>query len=299
MSDPNIPDRINYVVDHWADPCDAPFMIYVKTAWPALLEVLWLYYFVFDWKQLIAGWVRPARAMARRRSQKKRGGGAKRGRHPNWMRRVFGRIIGFDLSEFLGKKLNVFIDLENRKVSAGVVTLWIFEGVIERALYWYMIADLASLFLYRWTSNLYRTGYCLRSRYGVLLASGGPQSVSIVVDWNPLSANEIEKQRGPIAWNIVSGFVPAGPYIFTASCKLADDAPEGAIMRFAIFIDKFSTTVPFREMTVDPSKGDSRTAALSAEFSGGTGVRAAVQVNVAFATITDKTICISGGKRFN
>lgn len=247
---PNIPDRINFVVDHWADPCDAPISIYIKTFWPAFLEALW-YWWMLDIKNILTAYVRPSKAIGRSRGSRKgraRGPKHKRrggriGKQAAW-RRALGKIFGFDPNEFLGKNLFGARELSGRKVTGGIVHLWLIEGVVERGLFWYSVVDVTTQFAYRWTSLIYQSEFCRRARYGVLLARGNNQIISNIVEWNTLLMPTVDKQRGPIVWDTLGGSVPAGPYTIAAQVDFTPFPDSGQEIEIGIFVDGFSDTIP-------------------------------------------------------
>ena len=78
---PGMFDKVNYVIDAWSCPCEAPWYIYVETLKPALLTAF-ITLATFGWDDVARGYFRP-RGLGRRTSKRggrgKGGGGRSRG----------------------------------------------------------------------------------------------------------------------------------------------------------------------------------------------------------------------------
>lgn len=238
-----IVDRINYIVRFFLDPCDAPLSAWAEAFRPAALNFLISYYLFFDPKQILTGAVRPSVAMARQKSNKKgnRGPKSNKGKKPG----IAKKIATFDANEATGKFLGNWFEQPSRKVSSGVVTLWLFEGLIERALFWFMILDLLTEFLYQWLGAIQEGRFC-QARESIVLLTDGPshQFIGLQPD-EALPMPLIQKQRGDVEWNMAAGIVQyaSGNVTVTTSvrgnlpfpiqarlCIRAGGTPSGAIL---------------------------------------------------------------------
>jgi len=85
-------DKVNYVIDAWMSPCQAPWYVYVETLKPATLTAF-ITFLTFGWDDVFRGWARP-KDVGKRRAKKRKGKWAR------WVPRfpevgeVIGRQIG-------------------------------------------------------------------------------------------------------------------------------------------------------------------------------------------------------------
>ncbi len=193
---PGIIDRVNYVVETWNNPCRAPWYVYLETAKPAALEAL-VMLACFDVDDVVRYLFRPANL---------RGGGHIRSR-----RRGKGRKRKPRLGERIRNKVAPLRALKNRKVTNGVKTLWVIDGIGQRLLWWWLVADVASGFLYNWTSLLYKTEFCqMALSPGSLGAKTGPLTVGATpgieaVNWTEIDYIEGGVQGGPFSFSLHGG----------------------------------------------------------------------------------------------
>ncbi len=150
--DPDYFDKVNYVIDSWAQPCDAPWFIYIETLKPAALEAF-LVLISFGWGDVIRGRFRP-KGLGRR-TGKRKGRWAKRlPRFP-------------EIGNTIGKMIPIGEQIEDF-ASAGNKTrfLWRIDNVLQGALFWWLVADVTIDFAFNWTSLLYETEWCKASNRG-------------------------------------------------------------------------------------------------------------------------------------
>lgn len=145
-------DKVNYVIDAWADACEAPWYIYVETMKPAALEAF-IVLITFGWDDVLRGIFRPGGLG--RRSMKRKG---------RWAR----KIPRFpELGETIGKGLPVADQIEDF-VKWGTKTrfLWRIDTAIQLALFAWLVVDVTVDFAFNWTSLLYETRWCRDSDLG-------------------------------------------------------------------------------------------------------------------------------------
>lgn len=283
--------RLNTITKFVADPCDAPFTVYVETLWPALLEALITYY-MLDLKNIIAGFARPSKAIGRQRGMKKGRRGYKAGRKTK--RGILRRALGFDPSDSLGKYFGGFFGMQDRRVSAGIVTLWIAEGLIERLLFWLLIMEIGIQFFYRWSSLLLETRYCREQHLGVLLVEGGTNLVSNIIEYNGFVGGQTVKQRGPLVWAPGGIATPRGTFQITASAKfrLIDGSP--ATGRVVVFKDSLDPANIVLDSNNSPPSEDGQTVATGGTVSGNHTYFVRVIVGFGLGTCYDQTFYASG-----
>lgn len=150
--DPSFFDKTNYVIDSWAQPCEAPWYIYIETMGPAALEAF-ITLITFGWDDVARGYFRP-RGLYKRRSGKRKGKWAKRvPRFP-------------EIGEEIGKRIPGADRQKGKKWSELGKTLWRIDGVIQQGLFWWLVVDVTNDFFFNWTSVLYETEWCKASNRG-------------------------------------------------------------------------------------------------------------------------------------
>lgn len=258
--------RINYVTDFFIDPCDAPLTVYAKTAAPALLNAF-ITYFALDLKNILTAFARPSKALGRRRGQKKGRRGRKRGR---WGKRyAWSRIIDFDPNEYIGKKMPFADDLGNRKVSAGIVSLWVAEGLIERLLYWIMVADIVLNFFVEWTSAIYEAGYCDEQEASVLYATSDLWQIAGPLSPSAFQAAVIEKERGGITWFINQMHSTTPGLSVAAAFTIPGDLTEGVYVRAEMVYGTSPEGAVLDSAQTDPEGGADQRLGVAADIDDG------------------------------
>lgn len=127
-------DQVNFITDFVMSPCHASPWIYAETVFPAALEALIAF---VDFDELDA-----VRFVARPK-------GLKRGRH----------LRGGRLRRW-ARKIEPLRAMQDRKYSNGVRHLWILDTTLQRVLFWVMVADIATDFIYNWASMALSTADC-------------------------------------------------------------------------------------------------------------------------------------------
>jgi len=161
--------RLNTVVDMFEWYCQDHILLYVQTLFPALGQLV-LGLLAFDWDDVVRGFLRPY------------GPGGRKSlvfdpRKAKWEWDVP------ELGEEIGKRIPLAKIIKSSKVWQKTRFLWIVDGVIQRALYFYLLIDLLTDFLYNWSSAILRmTPSCGAAYY----ARGGVYGDSGVEGWHQL-----------------------------------------------------------------------------------------------------------------
>ena len=184
-------DKVNYVIDSWAQPCQAPWYIYIETLKPALLEAF-IVLISFGWADVLRGFARPP-GLGHRRTGKRRG-------------KYSRRIPRFpELGNLVGKHLPVSESVKGIKWSNGFKTLWRIDGHIQVGLFFWLVADVAVDFAYNWTSLLYATVWCEASDNGRFAAHGVGSFLKPGNVWTKMSPAVIDYNEGDCFWAIGHG----------------------------------------------------------------------------------------------
>ena len=208
---PGIISRMNYVVDTFNNPDDLPWAVYAETALPAFLEV-WVAIVCFDILDIIRFIFKPAGLRSGRHMRRGRKGRNKRGK-----KGLGRRLVG---------KLPVFSHLQARHVTNGVKNLWIIDGIGQRLLWWWLMADVTSAFVYNWTTMARKTerGQLLLSP-GNGLSEGPPSGVAAIQGWQGVLYGATPYSTKGVTMSNGSGVVAAGLYNIVASYTMENVFP--------------------------------------------------------------------------
>lgn len=277
---PGIIDRVNYVVRSWDNPCDLPWAVVVETALPAALQavVAIACFGILDVARFI---LRPARLRSGRHGRKGRKG--RRSRSP----------LAF-LSRTV-RKLPPLAVLRQRKVTQGVRTMWIIDGIGQRLLWWWLVADVASGFFYNWTTMIQKTERCQQaSGPGAGLAGGGNTSFLALQGWRPVAYPDVDYERG--AAN-VGGFAfttGGGDWSVAGGGTYKNDFTEEQTLSARIIINSSEGQSEFLagDQTVQP--GATVQFLAIADYHGAAFGAVEVKINQGFGSVSDGELFILG-----
>lgn len=153
----------------WIDSgCDAPMAAYLETLPGALKEPIFML-LDFGWDDVARGALRPKGVYRKAHLRRRRSGKGK---------------IGIpELGEEIGKRIPGSEQLRARRVGTLERSLWIIDNVVQRGLYYLLIADVVTTFAYGWVSGLRERGYCRESSIGRLLQQGRVYRSNAVGQW--------------------------------------------------------------------------------------------------------------------
>jgi len=171
----------------WQNPCDAPWIVYIETAFPAFLDLL-ISFASFGLSDIARGYFRPKRARTGMHGRKAKRSGK---RKPKGIP---------EFGEKVGKNLPGYERVSARKVSQGVHTLWRIDGVIQRLLWWWLVIDVVSEFLFRWTSQLYATEYCEKAGQPALSAYTEEGGLLAITGWHGRIFANTDYNKGGFLW---------------------------------------------------------------------------------------------------
>ena len=181
---PDFINKVNAVIKYFENPCDAPWAIYFETALPALGEaILTILDFGFD--DVVRGAVRPKGLRSGRHTRRGRRGGG------------LGKAIP-EIGEMLGAMVPGSKAARDRKVSQGVKNLWLLDGVIQRVLWYWLVADVTATFAFNWTSAIQESRFCKNQGSGAALASVPSGGVCFAVGnfWTSVQTSQVDYATG-------------------------------------------------------------------------------------------------------
>ncbi len=184
---PNYFQAINYVVDVWAQPCEAPWYIYARTFGPAALAAL-ITLASFGWDDVFRGYVRPKGLRARKFKKKPF--------------RIKGVPIRFpEIGELLGKRLYGAKRFQGTKHFATNASLWRIDGVLQRGMFYWLLADIAVDFAFEFSSVMYATEWCAAENLPRHSNRGDPFQLGPAGgSWHDFNCPTIEYQKGDISF---------------------------------------------------------------------------------------------------
>lgn len=153
---PDFLGKIGAIIKYFQNPCDAPWTVYFETAGPALGEaVLTLLDFGFD--DVVRGALRPGGLRSNRHGRRGRRGGGLSKAIP-------------EVGELLGAMIPGQKNRKARRTSNGVKNLWLLDGVIQRVLWYWLVADVTVTFAFNWTSAILESRFCEQQGAGAALS---------------------------------------------------------------------------------------------------------------------------------
>lgn len=197
----NFIEKINYIIASFMDPCDAPFTIYAETFLPAFIEAF-VELYSFDPMEIKHQQFRSTNAPLRQRSGRKGGRGSKAGR--GRFRKYAGRVLGFDPNEMVGNEMGKW-QKYTPALTWGKRFLWILDGLLQRAVFYWFLAELFLEAFYKWMTLVNKSEYCQAQSQTLLLAHGDPQTIAAISGWSPVLFNHIDKIRGDIQFQPAAG----------------------------------------------------------------------------------------------
>lgn len=223
--------KLDWILNSLTDMCDAPISVWIEKLWQPLGTLI-LSWYVIDLKNVFVAYMRPGLFAIEGRSGRHWGGGNKGKKRTGFSRawERLGTVVGWDASEVLGKELWGADELRARPLPPGASFLWIFEGVIERLFFYWMVLDLGTEFIYNWMSAVEQTKYCAASRDAIFLGDCGPYPLLGIFGWDAQGSFHPLKQRNIDFFNGFGVMASGGPGSAggSATIFLPDDGPPTA-----------------------------------------------------------------------
>lgn len=277
---PGIFDRVNYVVRSWNNPCDLPWALVVETAAPAALEAF-IAVACFGFTDLIRFLFRPARLRSGRHLRR-----GKKGRPSRKPMAIASRQV---------RKLPPLKALRNRKVTQGVATLWVIDGIGQRLLWWWLVADVASQFFYKWTTLIQKTEACQRANApGAGLREDAQGGLLAIQSWPPIGYPTLHYQKGSTVVGSFAWTVGDGRWAVVGSAQIKNTFNLTIFVRLRVRVEGVGGTELFESGGVSISAGDTADFVAVANFSGAGFGAIEAQLDQGFAEVVGGAIYIQG-----
>lgn len=202
---PGFIDKVNGIINFIENPCFAPWTVYVETALPAAGDAL-LTLLDFGFDDVVRGFARPRGLRAKPHFFR----GGRRGRRGGGIP---------EIGELIGKAIPGQQQFSRRKVSNGVKHLWLVDGVLQRGLWWWLVADVSVTFAYNWASAIQESAFCFWQNKGYSHWESLPNTnwFSVANAWTTIGTTEFIGGQPP-ATSQNGGFWNGGrPYALNAS----------------------------------------------------------------------------------
>ena len=233
-------DKVNYVIDSFVDPCQAPFLLKVRLALPAAGEMI-MQLVEFDQLDVVRAMFRPKPVPGGRTYRHSR-----RGRK--------GGPSGPGLlspGENIGHRLRGATHLPTASDSRKLDFLWQIDNIGQRAFFWWMVADVGVDGFYRWATLIEQSPVCADLPGGTQRYRIQEQGLLGLLDWHtPLMGQATPGGTGFPWFTAPGGFrCDAGPYKAIWWCNLYNplQMPVGAQLGF--WVD--NSTAPEPEISGD------------------------------------------------
>lgn len=155
--------RANTVVEFFDFSCSGDWYVYLETLVPPVGN-LFLALLDFGWDDVVRGYFRPVGLRARWKFRP----AGKKGKRPKLEIPEIGELIG---SHLPGSKW-----FKGLKLATPLRWLWRIDGIAQRALWYWMVVDLAADFVATWTTGLFTNQRCWASDGGWCFGGKGAQS---------------------------------------------------------------------------------------------------------------------------
>ncbi len=185
-------NKWNTIIEVAEIRCNWSWRLFVETALPAVGEAA-LALVAFDWDDIARGALRPYGIRGRYRIRK---GGTKRttGRRTLTKRRasrILRRAEIPEIGELIGKNLPGSKLIKSSAAMGKTRWLWILDGFAQRFLFYWLIFDVASDFLYNWAMGIAHSRLCARGSEGARIIRSE--------DWTGVNHNDWQTLAHPVS----------------------------------------------------------------------------------------------------
>lgn len=187
-------DKVNYVIDSFVDPCQAPFLLKVRLALPAAGEMI-MQLLEFDQLDVVRAMFRPKPVPGGRTYRHSR-----RGRK--------GGPSGPGLlspGENIGHRLRGSTFLPTASDSRKLDFLWQIDNIGQRAFFWWMVADVGVDGFYRWATLIEQSPVCADLPGGTQRYRTQEQGLLGLLDWHTPLMGPATPGDIPGIWNADPG----------------------------------------------------------------------------------------------
>lgn len=216
----------NTVIDYFESDCHPDWYVYAETLFPALGEAV-LVLLSFGLDDVLRGYFRPAGG----RGFGGLGRASRRVRRPTRAQLARGQLKGGipEVGELIGRNLPGAEIVRARQITQAEKMLWKVDGLAQRGLWYWMIADILDDFTVNWTTALYSSVDCIGLEVGGFSrTTDGTYAVGL--GFASMPCDILLDQWGPVSSTARQFVIPAGyqgSVALQASCGIEHPATNG------------------------------------------------------------------------
>lgn len=216
--------RVNSVVDLFEWNCGGNVLTYVRLALPAAGELV-MQLLQVEWDDVLRGFLKGSGL----RSRSKMFG--------NPLASKFALEIP-EVGEEIGKRIPLAGRLRGTRLGGGLKWLFRADAIIQRTLWYFVVTDMVSEFLFAWSSNVIRAQECAGGgvyvRGGSYGMPGAPHSQTV-----PLQGPETEVVQGQSddgsIWLAGNDIIATRPVALVSSVKVEGWFPLDSYVRYRTY----------------------------------------------------------------
>lgn len=203
----NLYGTANAVIDYAESGCHPDWHVYIETLFPAVGQVV-IAILAFGIDDVLRGYFRPAGG----RGFGGLGRASRRGRAPTKAQRARGVVRGGipEVGELLGRNLPGATLVKGRNVSKGERWIWKIDAIGQRALWYWLVADITEDFVVNWTSALMRSEQCECPGSSGVNRQGGGALTQANGEWGGIPCGAILDEWGQVTSSSSFLVVPPG-----------------------------------------------------------------------------------------
>lgn len=289
---PGFLDKWNAIIRYIEDPCvGAPWLLYVELALPPLGNAI-VTWFGFGLDDVIRGYFRPKGLRTGRHGRGGKRGGKPRTKIGKAISRIPG--LGDDVGNTIGKALPGATEARGRHVSQGVKQLWIVDNFLQRGLFYWLVADMITDFLYEWTSLLQESEFCKRTYSAGVYATGDGGGLAFGNIWFAVEAPNIIKSSGFVGWNVSTATFARGKWTAIMGAEYQNLATQPVVIEGRIrgTIDGKDYEILSGEVEVEPNA--SGQIVMSADLNGEGNAIFEARTSITAATGVSADVWVTG-----
>lgn len=197
----------NAVIDFVEYGCYPTWTVWLETLWPALGDVV-LQLLDFGPGDVIRGYFRPN--STRGYGGLIRGSRKKKPNKPSKTTGLARRVAVPEVGNEVGRKLPGSRMIRGRKVTGFETRIWQIDGVGQRLLWWWLVADVTNDFVVSWTTAIMESEACRRDNIGYVSAKKTSTQLGTNDTWHALLGWDEVTADPPSIWNNGQLVIPAG-----------------------------------------------------------------------------------------
>lgn len=223
-------DKVKFIVRWFSVKCETPWIVYFETSAPAAGRAI-LTLLSFGTDDVIRGFFRPKNLRSGRHGRK-----PKKGKP--------GKPVIPEIGEIAAKQIPGQEVIAERKVSQGVKNLWLIDNQGQRALYYWMIIDVLTSFIYDWLSGIMKDPASNCGTLGRALRRGPTRpALHTNGSFRAFTNTNLIYEHGPILINAAGGVIGEGIFFTSSSATFHNSQATPCTVELLVVANKNGETV--------------------------------------------------------